>query len=392
MLKKVLIVCGTRPEIIKMAPVYSALAASKSLAPVLLHTGQHTDLATPLYSFFNLPVDHSLTLNRKDNSLAALTSSLLEDISAVIKTEQPAAVLVHGDTSTCLAAALAAFYAQIPVGHVEAGLRTYDPYSPFPEEMNRCLVSRLAKWHYAPTVSAKDALVLEGISPESILITGNTVIDSAKLTAQLVNGEYVDEFVEANALREKRKTKRLVLVTAHRRENWGDGLVQIANGIADLAQEFSDLLIVWPLHANPAVAQVVRNVIEERGLDSSQVLLCGPLGYPTLIWLLHESWVVLTDSGGIQEEAAAFGAPVLVLRDSTERPELIEAGGGVLVGANKAAIVSWVQKLHTDNSVLAAMQNVVNPFGDGTAAMQIAQSLEAALASDGAADLEACKS
>lgn len=378
--KKVMVVCGTRPEIIKMAPVYKALQNSDSLEPVLVHTGQHTDLATPLYSFFEMPTAHAIELTRRKPTLAHLSEVLLSRLAEVFEQDRPAAVLVHGDTSSAAMAALAAFYEQIPIGHVEAGLRTYDNYSPFPEEMNRSLIGRMANWHYAPTERAADALRLENVKDDVLLVTGNTVIDAAHLTASMLDSGVEDDFIASQQLQARTQGKRLVLVTAHRRENWGDGLRNIAHAVADLLSQHDDLFVVWPLHANPAVAQTVREVMAERQMNADNLLLCQPLDYAALVWLLHRAWVVMTDSGGIQEESAAFGAPVLVLRDTTERPELIEAGGGVLVGAKREVIVGEFNRLDCDPQALQGMKNIVNPFGDGNASQRIVKHLEQVLA------------
>lgn len=379
MKKQVLLVCGTRPEIIKMAPVYAALKESKLLEPSLLHTGQHTDLAAPLYKFFGMPPTESLALHRQNSSLSALSVALLAPISDAITRLRPSAVLVHGDTSSSIMAALAAFYEKIPVGHVEAGLRTNDRYSPFPEEMNRCLTGRLAHWHYAPTQLAAKALLSEGINSASICITGNTVVDAAKQTAALLNTQALDPFITDNSIAERISGRRLVLVTAHRRENWGAGLAEVSAAIAQLLRTEPDLFVVWPLHANPDVARTVREAFSGSDVDRSRLVLAPPLDYPALIWLLHKAWVVLTDSGGIQEEAAAFGVPVLVLRDSTERPELIEAGGGVLVGAVAERICAQVFRLGTEPDYFLSMRNIVNPFGNGTAGIQVVNHLETVL-------------
>lgn len=379
MKKKVILVCGTRPEIIKMAPVYKALQSSNQLEPLVLHTGQHTDLATPLYEFFSMPPAQTVELVRHSPSLASLSTALLEGVTGVLEHVKPDAVLVHGDTSSAAMGALAAFYQQIPLGHVEAGLRTHDKYSPFPEEMNRSLVGRMADWHYAPTPRAAQALFAEGIPREKVLMTGNTVIDAALLTAKTLKEGYPEPFVQKEHLEQRIKGHRLVLVTAHRRENWGASLEQIAAGVADLLDAQPDLFVVWPLHANPAVAQAVRNVFSARGTSVERLLLCPPQDYSALVWLLHHAWLVLTDSGGIQEEAAAFGVPTLVLRDSTERPELIEAGGGVLVGARRELIVEWVTVLHSKEAQYLTMRNIVNPFGDGTSGEQIRAHLEKVL-------------
>lgn len=377
--KQVLLVCGTRPEIIKMAPVYEALRASQTLEPIVLHTGQHTDLATPLYEFFAMPPDETIDLKREDPSLSALFAALLSATSKVIAQRKPHAVLVHGDTSSSVAAALAAFNEQTPVGHVEAGLRTLDRYSPFPEEMNRSLTARLATWHYAPTEQAVQALVREGVPPQDVLMTGNTVIDAAQRTVARLQGGPANPFVAAHNLHNRLQGRRLVLVTAHRRENWGTGLEQIAQAVAQLLQDEPDLFFVWPLHANPAVAQAVRAELANHDFDATRLVLTPPLEYPTLIWLLENAWVTLTDSGGIQEEAAALGTPVLILRESTERPELLVAGGGALTGAHRADIVRWMNRLAQNPGVHQSMCNIVNPFGDGTASAQIRAHLERVL-------------
>lgn len=372
--KPVMVVCGTRPEIIKMAPVYHALQASEALAPVLVHTGQHTDLAFPLYDFFGMQRAEDLVLERQKPTLAHLSQALLGSVSEAIVRQRPAAVLVHGDTTSASMAALAAFYEQIPVGHVEAGLRTGDKYSPFPEELNRSLIGRIADWHFAPTRAAQEALAREGIVKD-VLVTGNTVIDAAQLTAARQAQGAVAEFVRENSLAARCAGKRLVLVTAHRRENWGEGLANIANAVADLLAEHEDLLVVWPLHANPAVAQAVREVLARRQCDEARTVLCAPLDYDALIWLLSHAWATLTDSGGIQEEAAAFGTPVFVLRESTERPELIEAGGGVLVGAVRERITTEFNRVARSPGLWQGMRHIVNPFGDGRAGARIVEFL-----------------
>lgn len=371
-----MVVCGTRPEIIKMAPVYKALQSSQTLQPLLVHTGQHTDLATPLYEFFGMGVDYSIELVREKPTLGHLSALLVAKLSAAMEETRPAAVLVHGDTSSAAMAALAAFYEQIPVGHVEAGLRTYDKYSPFPEEMNRTLIGRMADWHFAPTAHAAAALADEALTKD-VLVTGNTVVDAAKMAAKMLEQGYREPFITQNRLAEKTADKRLVLVTAHRRENWGEGLVQISEAVAQLLVKYPDLYFVWPLHANPSVQASVKEVLARHGvLNHPNLLLCNALDYSALIWLLHHAWITLTDSGGIQEEAAALGTPVLVLRDSTERPELLECGGGLLAGANTQRIVTLVDGLTRDTEGYERMCNIENPFGDGAAAQKIVHFLE----------------
>ena len=374
---KIMMVCGTRPEIIKMAPVFQALQRSSHFSPVVVHTGQHTDLAMPLYRFFNMMPHHSLVLTRQSGDLAHLTEKLLAELAPVLAEESPAALLVHGDTSSAMAAALAGYYARVPVGHVEAGLRTYDKFSPFPEEMNRTLIGRLADWHYAPTVRAREALLQEGTDDARIIVTGNTVVDAAMQTAGRVSAadcppSVVSEFGISSRL----AGRRLVLVTAHRRENWGDGLRQIARAVDNLLSRSDDMFVVWPLHANPDVSHCIRQALAHRTNNDGALLLCPPLDYPSLIWLQHHAWLVMTDSGGIQEESAALGTPVLILRDTTERPELVSAGGGILVGTDASRIDKTVCYLDENIQAWQDMKNIENPFGDGQAAERIVNHLE----------------
>lgn len=380
MTKKVLVVCGTRPEIIKMAPVYAAIRESRLLQPLLLHTGQHTDLAEPVYRFFGMDPDIRINLRREKPDLAHLSAVLLEHCAAAIADLKPDAVLVHGDTTSASMAALAAFYAQIPVGHVEAGLRTGDRYSPFPEEMNRTLIGRMAQWHYAPTEGSMAALAREGITGDTVMVTGNTVIDAAHMTAHMLGDGSNEPFVSRMALATRIADRRLVLVTAHRRENWGEGLRNISRSVCRLLADNPDVLVVWPLHANPAVAQTVRDEVAQCDGLTDRLLLCEPLDYTALIWILRRAWLVMTDSGGIQEEAAAFGVPALVLRDSTERPELIEAGGGVLTGADSVRIEAALARFAAQPEILEGMRGIQNPFGDGLASERIRMHLESELA------------
>ncbi|EAS0547971.1 UDP-N-acetylglucosamine 2-epimerase (non-hydrolyzing) [Salmonella enterica] len=380
---RMMIVCGTRPEIIKMAPVYHALRASRHFSPVVVHTGQHTDLAMPLYQSFRMLPERILTLQRCQGTLSHLTGSLLTGISQTLEELRPTALLVHGDTASAMAAALAGFYARTPVGHVEAGLRTYARYSPFPEEMNRSVIGRLADWHYAPTPAARQALLGEGICDSRIVMTGNTGIDAAlQMVTSLTGTDSLPAVVTQHDLSQRLAGRRLLLVTAHRRENWGEGLMQIARAVDALLSRYDDLFVVWPLHANPAVSQSIRLALAHRCGNDGALLLCPPLDYPSLIWLQHHAWLVLTDSGGIQEESAALGTPVLILRDTTERPELVSAGGGILVGADCARICDAVRQLYENPDVWSGMKNIRNPFGDGLAAERIVGHLETVLSCD----------
>jgi UDP-N-acetylglucosamine 2-epimerase len=379
----ILISVGTRPEIIKMAPVHGELRR-RGVPVAWVHTGQHREMAQPLYEFFGIEPEHEVTLVRRDASLSHLNALLLDELAGVFEAVRPRAVLVHGDTTSTLASAQAAFYQGIPVGHVEAGLRTFNHREPFPEEMNRELTARLARWHFAPTPKAARNLDDEGVGRRGGLHTvGNTAVDAAlagtaRVEALLQDGQPVLP-PELDALRQglQQHHWRLITVTAHRRENWGDGIDAIARAIADLLAAHPDVAVVWPVHGNPAVSNAVHAALDEsaRALGG-RLTLCPPLEYPALLWCLHHSTMALTDSGGIQEEGAALSCPVLVLRNTTERPELIEAGAGLIVGTDRAHIVATVSDLLSRPAALQAMRDAVNPFGDGTTAQRIADVLQ----------------
>lgn len=382
MQRPILISVGTRPEIIKMAPVHHALQR-QGLPVAWVHTGQHREMAQPLYSFFGITPEHEVTLERRNGQLSHLNALLLEGLSAVFEQVQPRAVLVHGDTTSTLASAQAAFYQGVPVGHVEAGLRTFNHREPFPEEMNRELTARLAHWHFAPTAQAANNLRNEGVQAPAIHTVGNTAVDAAlagtaRVETLLAEGHAVLP-PELARLREglEHRHWRLVTVTAHRRENWGEGIENIARAVSDLLDAHPDLAVVWPVHGNPAVSDAVQAALGDKARTlAGRLTLCAPLEYPALLWCLHRSVLALTDSGGIQEEGAALSCPVLVLRNTTERPELIEAGAGVIVGTDRANIVQTVSRLLGDPQALQAMRDAVNPFGDGTTAQQIAAVLQ----------------
>ena len=381
----VLISVGTRPEIIKMAPVYAEFKR-RGLPVAWVHTGQHREMADTLYQFFGIEPEHELRLVRRNNSLAHLNALLLEGLSELYQTLKPQAVLVHGDTTSTLASAQAAFYNDVPIGHVEAGLRTHLPREPFPEEKNRELTARLARWHFAPTAGAAANLAREGIAAAAAHTVGNTAVDaalaaSARLDALLATGAAVLP-PEIERLRQRLDQPdgppwRLITVTAHRRENWGHGIVQTARAVARLLARHDDLAVVWPVHGNPAVSDAVHQALDALVRDlPGRLLLCPPLDYPALLWCLRRSSLALTDSGGIQEEGAALSTPVLVLRNTTERPELIEAGAGLLVGTDEAHVVATVTQLLNDGPALARMRNAVNPFGDGQTSARVADVLQ----------------
>ena len=385
----VLISVGTRPEIIKMAPLHAELRR-RGVPVAWVHTGQHREMADTLYSFFGICPEHGLALQRRNGSLAHLNSLLLEGLSELFDRVRPRAVLVHGDTTSTLASAQAAYYLDVPIGHVEAGLRTFQAREPFPEEKNRELTARLARWHFAPTAGATANLAREGIAAEAVYTVGNTAVDaalagSARLTQLLADpslnlaGPVLPPAIEQLRRRMDRRTDRwrLITVTAHRRENWGDGIRSTARAVARLLADHPDLAVVWPVHGNPAVSDTVH--AELGGLANAlggRLTLCPPLDYPALLWCLRHSVLALTDSGGIQEEGAALSTPVLVLRNTTERPELIEAGAGLLVGTDEARIVALVSQLLGDPPALARMRDAVNPFGDGRTSARVADVLQ----------------
>ena len=382
--RPILISVGTRPEIIKMAPVHAELQR-RGLPVAWVHSGQHREMAETLYQFFGIRPDHELELKRRNGSLAHLSALLLEGLSEVFERLQPAAVLVHGDTTSTLASALSAYYLGYPVGHVEAGLRTHLPREPFPEEKNREITARLARWHFAPTCGAAKNLKREGIDDAVVYTVGNTAVDAAQCGMRRL-----DELLATDrsmlpaplrVLADRLPGWQLITVTAHRRENWGPGIRQIARAVGRLLQQHPSLAVVWPVHGNPAVSDIVfAELGTNPAVAEGRLTLCPPINYPALLWCLDRSVLALTDSGGIQEEGAALSCPVLVLRDATERPELIEAGAGALVGTDEDCVVAEVSRLLADASALARMRRAVNPFGDGHSAALIADVLQRDLA------------
>lgn len=367
-----LLCMGTRPEIIKMMPVAQAMR-NAGLPHAVLHTGQHQDMAWPLYDFFGIQPDHRLVLERRDAELASLASRLLESITGLIRTVRPAVVLVHGDTLSAFCAAQAAFYQQVPVAHVEAGLRTHQKYDPFPEEKNRELIARLADTHFAPTEPARQNLLREGLPAQDILVTGNTIVDATHMALSLIRRtpDAVAPTLPGGGARP------LVLVTAHRRENWDHGIRSIAQALVHLSTRHA-VDFLWPVHPNPIVRGQVRSVIEAAPLSVRQrIHLVDPMDYPALIDALARSLLVMTDSGGIQEEAVSLGKPLLVLRDTTERPEVISSGCGWLTGTATEAIVTKFEELiaRTDRLHAASHTIQANPFGDGQAGERIAREI-----------------
>jgi UDP-N-acetylglucosamine 2-epimerase (non-hydrolysing) len=364
--KRVMIVFGTRPEAIKVAPVIHALERSSTLEPVVVVTTQHSVILDQVLDLFQIGPHHDLAVIRPRQSLNDITVRVLKGLGPVIEAEEPDLILVQGDTTSTFAGALAGFHALVPVAHMEAGLRTGDVLAPYPEEMNRKLTSQLAALHLAPTLLAKANLVGEGIDETRIVVTGNTVIDALRWTVAR------DDRRGDPLLRElDRDGRRILLVTAHRRESWGAPMGEIAMALATIARKEPDLLVVFPIHPNPIVRETV--FPEIAGLENVRVV--EPLAYADFAQLMNMSHFILTDSGGIQEEAPALGKPVLVMREATERPEALACGTARLVGTDRRQIVTWVQVLLHDDVVYAAMASAGNPFGDGQAARRTCEAI-----------------
>lgn len=365
-MKKVLVVFGTRPEAIKMAPVVKELQRRKERFQVAVCvTGQHREMLDQVLDVFEIRPDCDLNIMQPNQDLYDLSSNILLKMREVIKVLTPDLMLVHGDTTTSSMAALAGFYQQVPVGHVEAGLRTGNIYSPWPEEMNRKMNGAICTYHFAPTEAAKRNLLKENVPSDGIAVTGNTVIDALQWV--VASGKAVAPKFGRD------EHRRMVLITGHRRENFGEGLHNICHAINDLAVGFPDVDFVYPIHLNPNIRKPVREIIDE---SQKNVFLLEPLSYFEFVGLMKQCTLILTDSGGIQEEAPAFGKPVLVMRDTTERPEAVEAGAAKLVGAERQTIIREVGGLLTNEGLYGAMAHANNPFGDGCAARRIADFLE----------------
>ncbi len=365
---------GTRPEIIKMAPVYRELK-SRGENVVVVHTGQHEAIAEALYAFFDMPPDIRIDLQRKSPSLAHLSAALLDGVGDAIGELNPDVVMVQGDTTSALVGAMIGYYQDRPVAHIEAGLRTGER-EPFPEEKNRELIGRLAHWHFPPTRQCKYNLLGEGIAMNRIFEVGNTVIDAALWTRERMQSPGFDKAQlmpdDLSAFLKRNEDKRLMLITAHRRENWGQPIRNIAHAVAQILEAHEDTVAVWPLHPNPAVRADVQAVVNDMPpAVRARLCLTDPLDYPAMIGLLVDCVFTLTDSGGIQEEASAFGKPVLVARKSTERQELVQAGGAYLVGTDIATMTHSAMALLSDANIYRSMQVSKSPFGDGHSARSV---------------------
>lgn len=373
---QILIVFGTRPEAIKMAPLVQTLKSSQILQTKVCVTGQHRQMLDQVLSLFEIVPDIDLDIMQRNQDLADVTSRVLLGLRDTIKSQPVDAILVHGDTTTALASAMAGFYLGVPVGHVEAGLRTYDMHAPFPEEFNRQVITKVAKWHFAPTALSRDNLLKEGVPDSSITVTGNTVIDALKWTIDRMSK---DASRRARLVAEIDKqlsfdwqVEPYILMTGHRRENFGDGFIRICEAIRDISIRYPDAHIVYPVHLNPNVRQPVHALLGS--LD--HVHLVEPMEYEQFSLLLSYCRMVLTDSGGIQEEAPSLGKPVLVMRDTTERPEALMAGTVELVGTDSQKIVSTVSRLMDDEIAYRKMSEAHNPYGDGHACQRIVSVLE----------------
>ncbi len=363
---KIMPIFGTRPEAIKMAPLVKTLEKREEIQTITTVTAQHREMLDQVLNLFNIEPTYDLNIMVPGQTLTEITVKVLQRIESIIKKEKPDLILVHGDTSTTFVSSLAAFYHQIPVGHVEAGLRTYNKYSPYPEEMNRKLTGCLADLHFAPTRIAKDALLKEGIRQESIVVTGNTVIDAL---LQTVNKDYVFKDDTLNKL--DFHNKKIILVTAHRRENLGERMENIFLAIKEIVENNPETEVVLPVHLNPVVQQSALQILG--GVE--RVRLIAPLEYEEFINLMNRCYLVLTDSGGLQEEAPALGKPVLVLRNTTERPEAVAAGTVRLIGTDRGTIVRETTTLLTNKIEYQKMAEAVNPYGDGKAAERIFQAI-----------------
>lgn len=381
MMEKVMLVFGTRPEAIKMAPLVKEFQKHpERFETIVCVTGQHREMLDQVLHIFEIKPDYDLNIMKQGQDLYDVTARVLIGMRDVLKEAQPDVVLVHGDTTTSTAAALAAFYQQIPVGHVEAGLRTHNIYSPWPEEMNRQITGRIATYHFAPTPLSRQNLLAEGVKENQIMVTGNTVIDALYMVVDKIRRDKAldaeletllkDAGYDVNRLA---NGKKLVLITGHRRENFGDGFIHMCMAIKDLTKKYPDVDFVYPMHLNPNVRKPIHEVFGEDLSNLGNMFFIEPLEYLSFVYLMEKSTVVLTDSGGIQEEAPGLGKPVLVMRDTTERPEALEAGTVKLVGTNYERIVHEVSELIENQEYYDRMSKAVNPYGDGLACRRIVE-------------------
>ena len=364
-MKKNLIIFGTRPEAIKMAPLVKEFLKNKDFETKVCVTAQHREMLDQVLDFFEIVPDYDLDLMKPNQNLYSLTGDIINGLKPILEEFQPNYVYVHGDTTTTMAASIAAFYSGAKVCHVEAGLRTFDKSSPFPEEMNRSIAGRVCDYHFAPTLTSQENLLRENIAAKNILVTGNTVIDALQYSVQKVDGIEDQEILFLK--KELDFTKKIILVTGHRRENHGQGFINICNALKQIAQENPDTEIIYPVHLNPNVQKPVYKLLGA----IENVKLIKPLAYPAFVWLMNKAYLIITDSGGVQEEAPSLGKPVLVMRDTTERPEAVDAGTVILVGTDTAKIVAKATELLQREEQYNKMSGLHNPYGDGKACERI---------------------
>lgn len=383
-MKKIMLVFGTRPEAIKMAPLVKELEKhNNQIETIVCVTGQHREMLDQVLEIFEIKPDYDLNIMKAGQNLYDVTTRVLLGMREVLEKERPDVVLVHGDTTTSTAAALATFYQQIPVGHVEAGLRTHNIYSPWPEEMNRQLTGRLTTYHFAPTPLSRQNLLNEGVPDDHITVTGNTVIDALHMVINKIkNNSSLEADLKQrlaaegyNIDRLSDGKRRMVLITGHRRENFGEGFLNICNAIKTLKEKYQDVDFVYPMHLNPNVRRPIHEIFGDDLSDLGNMFFIEPLEYLSFVFLMEKSYIVLTDSGGIQEEAPGIGKPVLVMRDTTERPEALDAGTVVLVGTDYDKIVNNVSLLLDDTAAYERMSRANNPYGDGLASGRIVNEL-----------------
>lgn len=369
--KKILLVFGTRPEAIKMVPVWQELLKNKDFFETkICVTGQHRQMLDQVLNFFSIIPEYDLDIMEPNQTLHSITSNILVKLKSVLENFKPDWLLVHGDTTTTLAASLSSFYSGIKVAHVEAGLRTFNMQSPFPEEMNRVITTKLASFHFAPTLRAKQNLLNEGVLEKNIAVTGNTVIDALFKGLELLKNNSTYDF--ENYFQQVDFSKKVILVTGHRRENFGDGFNKICEALKILATKYHDVEIVYPVHLNPNVQDPVKNILGH----TKNIHLISPLPYEKFIWLMEKCYLIITDSGGVQEEAPSLGKPVLVIRNTTERPEAVDAGTVILVGTDTDVIINEASQLIEDNNKHKKFSQLHNPYGDGNASKRIIEILK----------------
>lgn len=364
---KNLIIFGTRPEAIKMAPLVKEFQNNSEFETKVCVTAQHREMLDQVLDFFEITPNYDLDLMKPNQNLYSITSAIILGLRSILEEFQPDYVYVHGDTTTTMAASIAAFYAGAKVCHVEAGLRTHNKFSPFPEEINRQVTSRIADYHFAPTIQSKRNLVLENVNEDIIVITGNTVIDALLESSEKVNAIENSEIEKLKSIIDS--SKKMILVTGHRRENHGQGFINICEALKEIALNNKDVQIIYPVHLNPNVKEPVYKILG----DISSIHLIDPLAYPAFVWLMNQSYLIITDSGGVQEEAPSLGKPVLVMRDTTERPEAVDAGTVILVGTNTELIVTHCNDLLKNTERYQKMSALHNPYGDGKACQRIAE-------------------